>query len=626
MTPALHNRLIKLAAFQNPEFFKAQALRLPTWNKPRIISCSENHSRHLGIPRGCYDEVLSLLKKLKIRVTIDDQRESGEPIELAFQGELRAEQKTAKRKLLEHDIGVLSAATAFGKTIVAASIIAERATNTLILVHRRQLLDQWVERLSEFLNLPPEDIGRLGGGRKKLTGRIDVATIQSLVRRGVVKDCVADYGHLIVDECHHLSAHSFELVARQAKARYVLGLSATVSRKDGHHPIIFMQCGPLRYQVDSKVAANSRPFAHRVYVRPTGFRPIAPADVDHRIQFQSLYRELVVDDRRNEIIRADIIGNIREGRSPLVLTERRDHLDILSSGLEKVVEHVILLKGGAGVKETKAIAARLAAIPPEESRVLISTGKYIGEGFDDPRLDTLFLTLPISWKGTLAQYAGRLHRLYEGKSEVRVYDYADLNVPMLSRMFDRRCSGYEAGGYEILLPGSAVPDWPPEIQLPVDPRWKSDYAATVQRLVQDGVDTKLADLFVHTARQFDTDSVGAARARSASEAFLYRRLQSLSITAERFELNASLPIPFDGWGDMEVDFLEPKIRLVIEIDGSQHFSNKEAYRRDRRKDALLQENGYFVLRFLVEDIGKELNIVLDAIIRIVSLRDREFER
>ena len=255
--------------------------------------------------------------------------------------------------------------------------------------------------------------------------------------------------------------------------------------------------------------------------------------------------------------------------------------------------------------------------------MLLATGRYIGEGYDDARLDTLFLTLPISWRGTIAQYVGRLHRLHEGKTEVRVYDYADLNVPMLSRMFDRRCLGYEAVGYTVLLPGSAVPDWPAEVPLPVDPRWKTDYAATVRRLVRDGVDAPLAKLFVHVARKFDSDAEGVARARSATEAFLYRRLQSLPETAGRFDLNVELPVPFDGWGNMEVDLLDSKNRLVIELDGGQHLANADAYRRDRRKDALLQEHGYFVLRFLAEDVGKRLDNVLDAILRILALRDRD---
>jgi len=617
ITPELRNRLVKMAAFQNPEFYKAQAMRLSTWDKPRVISCAEDHPIHVGLPRGCIDYLIVLFERLKIGIDVNDCRIDGVDIDVSFQGELRPEQKTAQRKLLAHDNGVLAATTAFGKTVLAASMIADRGKNTLVLVHRKQLLDQWVTRLSEFLSVEKGGIGRIGGGRNKPSGVIDVATIQSLVRKGVVQDCVAEYGHLIVDECHHLSARSFELVAKAAKSRYVLGLSATVTRKDGHHPIIFMQCGPLRHRVDAKAAAANRPFEHSVYVRPTSFRPVTEADSDLRLQFQSLNRELMTDESRNELIRADILQCVRDGRSPLVLTERREHLNILQSLLEKEVQHTIVLQGNTGAKEIKANADRLDAISPAETRVLIATGRYIGEGFDDPRLDTLFLTLPISWRGTLAQYVGRLHRLYETKKEVKVYDYADFDVPMLSRMFDKRCAGYESIGYRVLLPGSAVPGWPCEVELPVDPQWKSDYAGTVRRLALDGVDAQLADLFVHTAREFKPDSTGVDRARSASEAFLYRRLQSLPATAGFFQLNAELPIPFDGWGNMEVDLLYPQGRLVIELDGGHHFSDKDAYRRDRRKDALLQQNGYFVLRFLVEDVGKQLDKVLDTITKAI---------
>lgn len=622
LPPALRNRLIRIAAFQNPEFYKAQSMRLSTWGKPRVISCAEDYENHLALPRGCLEDIQRLLDDLKVETRIRDERVSGTTIDVAFHGELRPEQKTATRKLLSHDTGVLAATTAFGKTIVATWMIAERRVSTLVLVHRRQLLDQWVERLSEFLGISPKSIGRAGGGRRKLTGQIDVAIIQSLVRKGEVKDCVADYGHVIVDECHHLSAQSFELVVRRSKARFVLGLSATVNRKDGHHPIIFMQCGSVRYRVDARSEATSRPFEHSVFVRPTAFRPVLEANDDLRIQFQDLNRELIFDHDRNHIICRDVIQSIRDGRSPLVLTERKDHLDELAANLEKHIRHIVVLKGGTGIRESRAITRRLSEIKPDDDRVLLATGRFIGEGFDDPRLDTLFLAMPVSWRGTIAQYVGRLHRLHEGKTEVRVYDYADLNVPMLSRMFDRRCAGYESVGYTVFLPGSAVPGWPVEIPLPVDPEWKTDYAATVRRLVRDGVDAPLAKLFVHVARKFDSDAQGVDRARSASEAFLFRRLESLPETAGRFVLNAELPIPFDGWGNMEVDLFDSRSRLVVELDGGQHLANADAYRRDRRKDALLQEHAYFVLRFLVEDVGKRLDHVLDAILRAVELRSR----
>ncbi len=423
-----------------------------------------------------------------------------------------------------------------------------------------------------------------------------------------------------VHNCHHLSAQSFEQVVRRAKAKFVTGLSATLTRKDGHHPIIFMQCGPVRHHVDAKAQAAARPFQHTVLVRPTSFRPLEAADPDLRIQFQDLYSELIADDQRNQVICDEVVQVVREGRSPLVLTERNEHLDSLAARLSSSIRHLIVLRGGVRPKEAQAIIARLAAIPEHEDRVLLATGRYIGEGFDDARLDTLFLTLPVSWRGTIAQYVGRLHRLYHRKREVRVVDYADLNVPMLSRMFDRRCRGYGAVGYTILLPASAVPGWPAEVPLPVDPQWKTEYAASVRRLVRDGVDQPLANLFVHAARVVPPDAEGLERARSASEAFLYRRLETLSETAGRFRLNVELPIPFDGWGHMEVDLLCADARIAVELDGGQHLANAEAYRRDRRKDLFLQENGYFVLRFLAEDVGQHLDTVLDVILRTLSHR------
>lgn len=622
LPPALRNRLVRLAAFQNPEFYRCQAMRLPTYDKPRVIACAEDCDQHIALPRGCLDEVRELLQRLGIRSVVRDERFNGRPLAVQFQGELRAEQQAAAQALLAHEAGVLSATTAFGKTVIAAWLIARRGVNTLVLVHRQQLLEQWVERLATFLAVSPKEIGRLGGGRKTLNGTLDVALIQSLVRKGVVDDRVADYGHLVVDECHHLSAHSFEQVARRTKARFVAGLSATLVRKDGHHPIIFMQCGPVRYRVDARQQAAARPFTHRVIVRPTGFRsPFAPEE-DLRIEFQKLQEALAQCTSRNRMICEDVLGTLCKGRCPLVLTERTDHLTELADQLRPRVSQVITLQGGIGRKALREALSRLAAPAAPGSRVLLATGKYIGEGFDDPRLDTLFLALPVSWRGTIAQYVGRLHRLHEGKREVMVYDYADLDVPMLSRMFDRRCQGYEAVGYAILLPASARPGWPTDVPLPVDPEWKQDYAASVRRLIRDGVDTPLANLFVHAARAPLPEAVGADRARSASEAFLFRRLETLPETAGRFRLNVELPIPFDNLGRMEVDFLCVDAGLVVELDGAQHLSDPEAYRRDRQKDALLQERGFFVLRFLAEDLAKQLDAVLDAILRVLAHRAR----
>ena len=618
LPPALRNRLIRLAAFQNPEFYRLQGLRLPTYDRPRIIACAEHHAKHIGLPRGCLDEVRQTLSDLNIKALVRDERNPGLPLKATFQGELRPEQTVAAIAMLAHDTGVLAATTAFGKTVVAAWLIAQRGVNTLVLVHRRQLQLQWIERLSTFLGIPARTIGRIGGGRTKATGLLDVAVMQSLVRSGLVDDLVSNYGHLIVDECHHLSAQSFEQVARQARAKFVTGLSATVTRKDGQHPIIFMECGAVRYRDNVRHAVATHPFEHKVVVRATGFRPLRPADPDVRVQFHTLYEELIADEARNQLICQDVIHALREGRSPLVLTERNEHLDSLTKQLTSEVPHLIVLRGGMRKRELDATQARLAAIPTDEARLLLATGRYVGEGFDDARLDTLFLTLPVSWQGTITQYVGRLHRLFHNKREVRVYDYADLNVPMLARMFDRRCRRYEGIGYTIQLPGSAVPGWPAEVLLPVDPDWKSQYATSVRRLVRDGVDSPLAMLFVHAAVVPPSDADRPARARSATEAFLFRRLETLAETAGRFRLNAELPIPFDGWGRMEVDLLCEPSHIAIELDGRQHLGDAEAFRRDRRKDTLLQENGYRVLRFLAEDVGKCLDQVLDAILRALA--------
>lgn len=620
LNPGLRNRLLRLAAFQNPEFYKAQSMRLSTYDKPRVIACAEDHAQHIGLPRGCLDEVRRTLEHLGIRPTVRDERHAGRPMDLTFQGELRRDQQVAADAVFAHDTGVLAATTAFGKTVVGAWLIAKRGVSTLVLVHRRQLLDQWVERLSTFLGIPAKSIGRIGGGRNTPTGLLDVAVIQSLVKKGFVDDRVAGYGHVILDECHHLSAHSFEQVARQAKARFVLGLSATVTRKDGHHPIIFMQCGPVRHRVNARMQAAARPFEHFTLVQPTSFQPARAPNADKRVEFQVLYQELVNDDARNQRICADVLDAVHAGRSPLVLTERNDHLDRLERELVQRVRHLVVLRAGMGKRQRQAVAGRLGAIPRDEPRVILATGKYVGEGFDDPRLDTLFLTLPVSWRGTIAQYAGRLHRLYDSKREVRVYDYADLNVPMLARMFDRRCRGYEAVGYTVLLPASAIPGWPSDVVLPSDPVWKRDYSGSVRRLVRDGVDTPLASLFVHAARRFPEDGDGVDRARSATEAFLYRRLETLRETKGRFRLNVALPIPFDGQSQLEVDLLCADARVAVELDGAQHLADPMAYRRDRRKDQFLQENDYFVLRFLAEDVGKDLDLVLDAVLRALSRR------
>ena len=449
LPPALRNRLIRLAAFQNPEFYKAQAMRFPTFDKPRIIHCCEDFPKYIGLPRGCLEEVTSLLEAFGIKTVLKDERFEGRQIGTTFQGILRPDQKKAAEVLLRHDTGVLSASTAFGKTVVAAFLIAKRKVNTVVMVHLKELLEQWKDRLAMFLDIDPKKIGQIGGGKRKPTGIIDVAIIQSLSKKGIVDDIVGDYGHLVVDECHHVSARSFEIAARQSKAKYVTGLSATVVRKDGHHPIVFMNCGPVRYKVDDRKQAFIRPFAHRVVVRKTPFQLPDHLKMKEPLAIHELYAALVSDDKRNNMIVEELIEAVRGGRFPVLLTERRGHLDTFEALLSSKVENVFVMKGGMGKKQRQALSDRMQALEGEQERVILATGRYLGEGFDDARLDTLFLALPVSWKGVLSQYAGRLHRLHDQKKEVLVYDYVDVNVPVSARMYERRVIGYKAIGYEI---------------------------------------------------------------------------------------------------------------------------------------------------------------------------------
>jgi superfamily II DNA or RNA helicase len=443
---AMLNRLLRLAAFQNPEFYKAQAMRLSTYGKPRIISCGQDFAQHIALPRACLMDATALLGDHNIRVGLRDERYAGTPIEAEFQGQLRPFQEEAVASINSHDDGILCAPTAFGKTAVGAWLIAKRKVNTLVLVHRQQLLDQWRERLSMFLGLPTQGIGQIGGGKMDRTGCVDVAVIQSLHRKDEVKDFVAEYGQVIVDECHHISAFTFEQVMRQVKAKYVVGLTATPTRKDGHHPIIYMQCGPVRFSMSARKMTETAPFEHKVIPRHTDFR--MPAEIVD-VTIQDVYAALVGDSPRNEMIVADLMRALEAGRSPLLLTGRKEHLRYFAAKVEGSARHVFVLKGGMGKKQRRTTAEALASVPENEPRVILATGSYIGEGFDDARLDTLFLAMPISWKGTLQQYVGRLHRPHDCKRVVQVYDYVDPNVPMLARMYERRLKGYDAIGYTI---------------------------------------------------------------------------------------------------------------------------------------------------------------------------------
>ncbi len=440
--------IARLAAFQNPEFYKRQSLRLSTALAPRVISCVENLPDYLALPRGCLPDLGTLLDANGITLDLEDKRECGNTLNVTFQGELSDIQQRAAEMLLAHDTGVFVAPPGSGKTVVGAYLVAKRARTTLILTHRRPLVDQWRAQLAVFLGLQPEEIGQFGSGRTRATGRLDVAMLQSLVKRDDLDAVVAAYGHVVVDECHHVPAVSFERVLKLVKARYVTGLTATPTRRDGHHPILTMRLGPVRFTVKAGVTSERASARRRLIVRDTAFA--ATVDDGTGGAIQKLYGELAKDDARTAMILDDVIAAVAEGRCPVVLSERREHVELMAERLRPFVKNLVVLKGGTTEKQRRLALKQLHEVPPDEQRAVVATGRYLGEGFDDPRLDTLFLALPISWKGTLAQYVGRLHRTHPGKTEVRVYDYVDGRLPVLKRMFERRLKGYRALGYSTV--------------------------------------------------------------------------------------------------------------------------------------------------------------------------------
>ena len=452
------SHLRRIASFRNPEFYSKQALRLSTYQTPRIISCADLTEEFLVLPRGCEDAVTTLLKEKNVAYRFEDKTNHGRPISVHFNGELRENQQEAVNTLAMYNTGVLSATTAFGKTVAAIGLIAKHSVNTLILVHTKALLDQWGQRMEQFLiiddmpviekgkrkkNLSP--FGTLSSTGNKLHGIIDIALMQSCITDGEVKPFVKNYGLVIVDECHHVSAVNFEQILKAVNARYVYGLTATPIRKDGHQPIIFMQCGPIRYNADAKSQMRDQTFLRLLVPRFTPFRPVSDED----LSFAKVSQRLAEDEYRNLFIVKDVIEALKERRSPIILTSRTAHVEILANLLKPHCPNVITLVGSESTKEKRQKMEQLQSIPLCEPLIIVATGKYVGEGFDYARLDTLFLVSPVAWKGIVAQYAGRLHREFEGKKDVQIYDYIDIRVPVCESMYRKRLKGYASIGYKI---------------------------------------------------------------------------------------------------------------------------------------------------------------------------------
>lgn len=444
LPPALAHAIRRLATFANPMFLEMQRLRRSVARTPRVVACFEDLDRHLAIPRGCLTDLRTLLTDLDVQLELRDERVGGSPLGCRFHGDLTESQRIAEEVMCTDDTGVLCAPPGWGKTVLAASLIAARGCSTLVLVHRKPLVEQWVQQLSELLGIAPKQIGTIGGGRRRVTGQLDVGMVQTLARTQMSPEALRAYGHVVIDECHHVPAVSIERVLCSLPARYVTGLTATPYRRDGHQPILTMQCGPIRHTVGLATTELQDALEPRVIRRDTVFDartlPVNPT-------IQEIYTALAADDDRLKLVVGDVHQLLAERRAIIVLTERRDHLERLTASLRDAIPQLSVLHGGVKPKARRAALQHLAELSDDAPRLVLATGRYIGEGFDDPRLDTLLLTMPIAWKGNVVQYAGRLHRAHPAKHDIRIYDYVDDQVPVLRRMYAKRIKAYTNMGY-----------------------------------------------------------------------------------------------------------------------------------------------------------------------------------
>lgn len=437
----------RTAVFLNPEYYKKLRMHLPLYNIPRYIDSSKETESELVLPRGNFAEITDMLKKAEVEYEISDDRETGNEVDVVFKSELYEEQKAALRDLLKSDCGVLSAGTGFGKTVTAAALIAERKVNTIIIVQNHNLLEQWKKSIKEFLGITA---GTIAGGKDKSTGIIDIAIVNSLTEKGSdeVRPRSYKYGMVIVDECHHVSAFTTENLVNSFKAKYVYGLTATPVRRDGHQHTIFMQCGPVLYSTTTKQMNEVQGFAHYFQPRFTTFHTVENKE-GKEPGINDYYEKMCQSDARNQLIIEDVIKSIENGRTPLILSDRISHLEYLEEKLKFAAKNVILITGKGTQKQKKEQLEKLKSVSDDESLIVLATGKYAGEGFDLPRLDTLMLALPFSWKGMLQQYCGRLHRNFEGKEEVQIFDYVDIRIPTFDRMYQNRLKGYKQLGYKL---------------------------------------------------------------------------------------------------------------------------------------------------------------------------------
>lgn len=463
--PALQNKIRRIAAISNPVFYKNQAIGTSNYDTSRWIYLGQDHlSGYIEIPRGLYGSLIENMEQAKIPYEVEDERQVGRTIDVAFKGELREEQKKAMNEMLQFDNGILHAATAFGKTVVCSAIIAEKKVNTLIILESSTLMEQWKEALDKFLDISEElpeyrtktgrikvrkdVIGRLQGAHDSMTGIIDIAMAGSLCKKGEFHNLLNQYGMVLVDECHHAASDTISNVLKEVKAKFVYGVTATPKRGDGLEKINYMLLGPIRHSYTAKEKAKSQGIEHLVYPR---FTPIvAPRGVLKEKMHPNEAYDIIRDNEiRDDLIVADIKECVSAGRTPVVLSRYKEHSEKLYERLKKYADHVFLMTGNNSKKEHKRILEQLHQVDTAETVILIATGSLIGEGFDYPRLDTLFMAMPISFESIVTQYAGRLNRDYAGKENVIVYDYVDSHIPMFDNMYAKRLRAYKQIGYEI---------------------------------------------------------------------------------------------------------------------------------------------------------------------------------
>ena len=458
----MQNAIRRIAAYSNPQFFQTLKLGFSTKDTPRIVYNGYDEGDYIVIPRGCYDELISQLSVAGVRYDVVDKRQKGRKIDIHFNGDLYPEQQIAAEKMLYNDIGVLAAATAFGKTVLGAYLIAEKKVNALVLVHNVEIMNNWIKDLSSFLTINEELptyttpkgrvkkrsslIGTFSSQKDSTTGIIDIAMITSLGREDNINELVRNYGIVIVDECHHAAAVTHENVLRAVTARYVYGMSATINRGDKQDKKMFMQLGPIRHRYTAKERAQKQGIGHYIYPRFTRLVDLNQSEDKNPSDY---YRLIMQSELRNMQIVSDVIDCVKRGRTPVVMTKYKEHAQKLYDMLQGVADHVFLLQGGKSLKERAAIREQMAAVRADESLVLVAIGQYVGEGFNYPRLDTMLLAMPISFEGNVEQHAGRLNRDYEGKKDAIIFDYIDQHVPTLKRMYYKRLRAYKKIGYEV---------------------------------------------------------------------------------------------------------------------------------------------------------------------------------